>query len=271
MITKAILRIRKGVPGVGSRIARELDLYEVTCNHMPNGGIAPHGIVINYGRSQWPIWDRPDIRMLNPPSAVGVACDKLETLKHLQAFRVASVDWTTSKEQAEIWLRNGYSVVIRHTLTGKQGQGVQLFTPADWGESELPLAPLYTIHYNKTHEFRVHVAGGKCIDYVQKKRMGRKKLDKYGLQQPDELLRNHKRGWVFAHNDLIESALIRQLGVAAVEVCDLDFGAADILAKVSPDGEVLDAVVCEVNSAPNMSSQITFNAYCNYFTYVLNQ
>ena len=81
--------------------------------------------------------------------------------------------------------------------------------------------------------------------------MGREKLQALGLDEPDSNIRSHDRGWVFSRYDVLDFPEIRQLGIDAVWAVGLDFGAVDILAIVD-DGVLVDAVVCEVNSAMGM-------------------
>lgn len=259
-----VLRARKGVPGVGRKLSRYFNAYEVTCKYKPKVRIPDGAVILNYGRSEWPIWAEEAIArgctFLNTPDAVERSVNKITTLELLSTNGVDCLDFAT-KDIATVrtWLDCGESVIIRDTVTGKQGKGVTMLHP-HVDDPVIPDAPLYTKHYDKTHEFRVHIFNGKVIDYVQKKRMGSKKLAERGIEKADELLRNHKRGWVFAHKDIIIDNKIKKLALDTAKVLGLDYCGIDILAKVE-DGKVLDAVVCESNSAPGMSSQITFNAY----------
>ena len=260
-----VLRVRKGVPGIGRKLANFFNAYEVTCNYKPTVKVPDGAIILNYGRSEWPIWAEDAIArgctFLNVPDAVANSVDKLKTLELLSTNNTPCLETTSSFEEAHSWLEEQQDVIVRHILNGKQGKGVELVKHTSSIEA-LPHAPLYTKFYDKTHEFRVHVFNGKVIDYVQKKRMGSKKLEERGLEQVDELARNHKRGWVFAHKDIIMDDTIKQLGIDTAKVLGLDYAGVDILAKVE-DGVVLDAVVCESNSAPGMSSPTTFKAYTN--------
>lgn len=254
-----IYRIRKNVPGVGRKLARALNLKELT-SKKPMEKIPEGSAVINYGRSVVPEWERDDIETINHPDFVSLAVDKIKTLEKLWKCDVPTLQFTTEKITARSWLDNGSKIVARLTSKGKKGKGVVLVNPGD----ELPDAPLYTLHYNKDVEFRVHVVFGRVIDYVQKKKMGKAKLAALGIEQANMDVRNHGKGWVFAHNNVIKSELVEQIALDAVEALGLDFAGVDVLAKVE-HGEVYDAVVCEVNSAPGMSSTTTFNAYVNAF------
>jgi len=170
---------------------------------------------------------------------------------------VPTLTFTEQKEVAQSWLNDGITVVSRRLTKSKMGKGISIITP----DMDLPQVLLYTQYYEKTHEFRVHVFDGKIIDYVQKKKMGKAKRESLELDKVNMEVRNHKKGWVFARKDIHASKKINDLGLAAVKAVGLDFGAVDILAKFNRSGELLSALVCEVNSAPGMSDVNTFNAY----------
>jgi len=261
-----VLRARKGVPGVGRKLSKHFNANEVTALHKPQLKVPSGAKIINYGRSVEPIWLEEALergcRVINTAGAVQLCVDKLKTLRKLWIHGVPALSFCDNRESAQHWLDNGQAVIVRHTTKGKQGKGVELVEPG----ANLPNAPLYTKFYDKTNEFRVHIADGKVIDYVQKKKMGRKKLDKLGIQDVDSLLRNHKKGWVFAHNDLLEEGqeAIKAMSLAGAAALGIDFCGVDVLARY--DGNTfIDAVVCEINSAPGMSSPTTFNAYCKAF------
>ena len=134
----------------------------------------------------------------------------------------------------------------------------------------IPDASLYTRNFPKTHEYRIHVAGGQVIDMVEKKARD-------GVES-DRTIRNHAGGWVFAHDDLTaEMDDLCHLAVCATNALGLDFAGVDILAKLGPvpalasltPRPVVDAVVCELNSAPAWECTSTIAAYEEYFRNVL--
>jgi len=262
-----VLRNRKGVPGIGRKLARYFNAYEVTCGFRPKVKIPDNSVILNYGRSEWPIWAEDVISrgctFLNIPGAVENSVNKLKTLELLSTNEIPCLEFTEDENVVWGWLEGGEDAIARITLTGRQGNGIELIKVEEH-RNEVPFckAPLYTKFYDKTHEFRVHIFQGKVIDYVQKKRMGKKKLDERGLEEANELVRNHKRGWVFAHNDIIINKQVKKLAVSTARILGLDYAGIDILAKVE-DEKVIDAVVCESNSAPGMSSPTTFKAYVN--------
>ena len=279
-----ILRARKGVPGVGRKLARAFDANEVTCGFRPKIKVPDGALILNYGRSQWPVW-YPEaaargVVILNTPPSVGTCVNKLSTLQLLSIKGVKCLEFTEDYQEAYSWCINAphpasIAGVARTTLTGKHGNGIEPFYHATEYSIEggvFPEAPMYSKFYDKTHEFRAHVVAGKVIDLVQKKRLGSKKREERGIEV-DDLVRNHKRGWVFAHNDLICDTgggrdTIESLAKEACHALGIDFAGVDILAKYDEEGHFVDAVVCEVNSAPGMSSPTTFKAYVKAFSQI---
>lgn len=275
-----VLRVRKGVPGIGRKLANHFNANEVTCGFRPKFKVPDGAVVMNYGRSDYPVWFEDarerGVTMLNNPNAVKNSVDKVNALTIFKANGVPCLEFSTNAKEVHGKLSTKYRIewVARETATGKQGKGiVPIYGGQEYGpEGEaFPMAPLYTKFYDKTHEFRVHVFRGKVIDYVQKKRMGKQKLSSLGINEPDMLIRNHKRGWVFAHNDIIRDKFIEQIAVQAANCLGLDYAGIDILAKIDENGKVLDAVVCESNSAPGMSSKTTFTAYTKAIQKFINE
>lgn len=268
-----ILRIRKGVPGVGRRLARwfrerGIESQEVVCGLQPTIPIEEGDYVVNYGRSQWPVWADyvPMDHWFNKPDNVANCVNKIQTLEILTAAGVPCLSWTTLKEHASLWSTGGSRVFARKQVTGSKGKGI-IIVKAGTSIEDYPDAPLYTCEYpnNPEHklEFRVHVMQGQVIDYVQKKRMSTEKLEANGYL-PNEDVRNHANGWVFAHKNLVQSDLVRTIAVRAADALGVDFAGVDVIADYR-DGCVVGAKVCEVNSAPNISAPTTIAAYMDGF------
>ncbi len=240
-------------------------------------------LVINWGCSYMPNYH--PARILNNGNAVSTACCKARTFRQLSVGNVPTVDWTVDRSKAFEWIRQGYTVAVRHTTTGSGGKGIEIYTPSrsaseappaagnsqatpthtgwfSWlvGPSTaqqtpiyLPLAPLYTKFIKKEAEFRVHAAGGKAIHTQMK-------LRKEGIQ-PQEIW-NHDNGYVFTSQleGRIDPSIlhsVREVGVRAIQALDLDFGAAD-LAYSSAGVQVL-----EVNTAPGIEEP-TLSQYVKY-------
>lgn len=251
-------------PGVGKKLALHFDpegggLRNTITSQKPTKALTKNDVVLNYGNSRDAAW-QPDFlkrggKIINLPENVRNSVDKRRTLGILHEANVPCLEFTEDKNRAMDWLNKGEKVIVRHTVTGKQGAGVELIEPG----KALPDAPLYTKFYDKDVEFRVHVLNGKVIDYVQKKKLGKKKQEERGIKV-DMITRNHKRGWVFCHNDIIEDDKVKAIAVDATKAIGLDLCAVDILAKVKGN-RVVSAIVCECNSSPGMSSSTTFKRY----------
>ena len=193
--------------------------------------------IINWGNSQVPQWMKRwnNQVILNHPTAVALATNKLLTFEKFKVASVKHPEWTTDRLEAEHWLQDT-PVVIRKTLTGRGGQGIEL---ALVGEPLPILAPLYTKYFKKRDEFRVHVFNGKVIDFVQKKRTS---------PDANNQIRNHGNGWVFAREDVVLPPCIAEESIKAVAALNLTFGAVDVGYNVKYD----EPCVFEVNSAPGI-------------------
>ena len=264
-----IYRVRKDSPGVGLRLSNALGAGRLT-SLKPKQLIKPQSLILNYGRSQDAAWQVQAVvdgcTILNKPAAVANAVDKRTTLRLLQSHGIPCVTPFTNRDDAIAFVETlkKKRLIVRHTSSGKKGNGLELWEPE---QGDIPDAPLYTEYYPKTHEFRVHVFNGEVIDFVQKKKMGSEKLAKLGITSVNKLVRNHKRGWVFARNNLVigqeDINTITEACKEAIKALGMDFGAVDVLAIVNNDDprRLHSFKICEVNSAPGMSDKNTFNAY----------
>ncbi len=79
---------------------------------LPNGNYVPKRkhIIVNWGSSATPKWwgyiASRNVEVLNPPSAVQTAKNKLTTLQRLRAANVSVPDFTTSKHDAIDWIED---------------------------------------------------------------------------------------------------------------------------------------------------------------------
>jgi hypothetical protein len=228
--------------------------------------------IINWGSSE----RKFEGEYVNPPEAVAVASDKLQTAQILGNFGIAQAEYTTDKEIAESWLSEGYTVVERHLLRANSGRGIRLVDPdvpaghgdqreqgADGGAGDGPEAdgrgaqprgnaergrrlknaPLYTKYFKKADEFRVHVWGDRVLDVQQKRK--RQEVDN---EEMDYQVRNAAGGWVFCRNEVDTPDCVIEAAVRAVSALGLDFGAVDVGYNRHQD----KACVFEVNTAPGL-------------------
>lgn len=252
---------------IGSESATELSELLDILRVKPEGTYVPKigHKVINWGNGRVPLWsDRAaqrGVTILNKPSAVNVASNKLAAFQALQAAGIAIPKFTTDQATAQTWLRTGHTVVERHELRGNSGEGIRIVNMDDEEmPSDLQRAPLYTRFIPKTAEFRVHIFRGEVIDYIEKKKMTTERrpanFNKY--------VSSINCGWVFSRTDVRDMPEVRTLAIKAVLALGLDFGAVDI---VFADGL---PYVLEVNTAPGLSGT-TLVKYANAFRRFMGQ
>lgn len=173
----------------------------------------------------------------------GSAIDKVTQFRKFKERGVASVPFTEDIEDAQEWLNNGQTVVVRHMLSSHSGRGIEIIEPG----MELSEARLYTMYKKKKAEYRVHVCYGDTL--IQRK------LKKSGWDDfRDTRIRNLGNGYIFAFNCLISDShreRLSTLGVEAVRALQLDMGAADVIYNERED----TFYVLEVNTAPGLSSR----------------
>lgn len=198
-------------------------------------------IVVNWGSTKCPYL------CLNSPGAVETAANKLDTFFSLHEDGVSVPEWTQSHQIASIWLKEGHTVVCRHTLVGSSGQGIELVSDP---LCELPSAPLYTKYTKKKDEYRVHVFDGRVID-IQRKMRKKDTPD----EQVDWKIRNLAGGFIFGREGVDPSDEVLRHSLKAVKSLGLTFGAVDI-----GDHPEFGAKVYEVNTAPGLQGS-TVNAY----------
>lgn len=191
--------------------------------------------VINWGNSQVNLRGHR-IKVLNKPEAIAIASNKLSTFRTLQMYGVPTVEWTTDRVKASDWLDENTIVYARHKLSSSSGDGIEIVK----FEDNIPYAPLYTKGFNKSHEYRVHIANGRVIDFTKKKHRS-------GVET-NPLIKNMANGWVFCRDGVALPGAVRAASLAAVQAIGLDFGAVDILYREREDV----ARILEINTAPGL-------------------
>lgn len=199
-------------------------------------------LILNWGNSTEPNW--LSLNWINYPSCVAVASNKLATFEALQGI-VSTPDWATDHQQAVQWALEGHTIVVRHTLTGHSGQGIQLCQ----SNEEIPLAPLYVKYKKKAKEFRVHVFNDETID-IQEKRKDKDNLD------PNYKIRSHANGWIFCRENIVEPEDLRATTITTIKELGLTFGAVDVIFNQKEN----KCYILEVNTAPGLEG-ITLEKY----------
>lgn len=215
--------------------------------------------VINLGVSAEPTRFRQRrITMSNSSAGVANCCNKIATFNALLASGVPHLAYTLRNEEAARWCVEDGKVVVRHTVTGHSGAGLEIVR-----QQPVPRAPLYTRYFRKQAEYRVHVAFGKVILVQQKK-----KCNGFAdLEAPNkELVRTHGNGWVFSINDLASTERgydeeLKALAIDAANAVGCNHCAVDVL--VNHDTHQM--AVCEINSCPALEADSALEAYTNAF------
>lgn len=211
---------------------------------------SPNKTVINWGSTSCPY------ECMNTPAEVKDASDKLVAFLAMDDADVSVPDFTNSSETASDWLREGHTVVVRHSLTGSSGHGIELISDPS---VEMPEAPLYTKYVKKTDEYRVHVFNGKVIDVQKKMRKNDVPAEEVNWQ-----IRNLAGGFIFGREGIDTPAACTEEAIKAVHSLGLLFGAVDV-GYHSEFG----AKVYEVNTAPGLEGS-TVTSYANAFKEYLN-
>jgi glutathione synthase/RimK-type ligase-like ATP-grasp enzyme len=204
-------------------------------------------LVINWGCSA--IDREVGGKILNNPVNVAGAANKLLTFQMFAANDVPTVEWTTDRDQAILWMGEGHSVVVREKLTGHSGEGIVIVKDND----AVPNAPLYTKYTKKKDEYRIHVFGGEVIFQQRKARKKEVPDDQVNWQ-----VRNLAGGFIFANDQIDAPECVKEASKSAVQALGLDFGAVDVGFREGA------CVVYEVNTACGLQGK-NLEAYVKAF------
>ncbi len=173
-------------------------------------------------------------------AVVKVATDKLKFFKRMNSADIEAIPmWTTHKEVAMQWCRDGHVAVCREMLNASGGRGITVASTPE----EVTQAPLYTQYIKKQAEYRVHVFNGEVID-VQKKMRKANVPD----AEVNWKIRNHDNGFIFGRDGIDIPDDLCDLAKRCVDVLSLDFGAVDLIWNQHENKSYL----LEVNTAPGL-------------------
>ena len=223
-------------------------LSDVRCKRVyENGNYYQYNnhLVINWGNPRMPAWDLNPNLIINNPTAVSTAQNKLLSLEKMNS-KVRIPKFTQSIEDAMNWISNGRIVVARDLLRGCGGRGVSLV----YHEDDLHTCPLYTRYVKKGVEYRVHVFAS-TIMFIQQKKL------RQGSSENNFQIRNYDNGWIFCNKNINVPTDVIEQSLLAVDTLDLDFGAVD----VGWNERYQKAFVYEVNTAPALEGT-TLDLYC---------
>ncbi len=191
---------------------------------------------------------------VNMPHQVHMATNKLKTQRAFEG-KDFCIPFTTSRVEAENWIKQGSTVVCRQKLAGHSGEGIVIAESLE----ELVQAPMYTLYVKKTQEYRIHVFNGEIIDVQRKARKG---------DVPDEevnwKVRNLDGGFIFARNGVVAPAEVLRASVDAIDALGLNNGAVDV-GYHKKEG----TFVYEVNTACGLAGS-TLHTYAKAYAKLLN-
>lgn len=252
--------------GLVRRLARALGIrvVDATTAPRPNQQVS----LICWGNSTQPDWGTRFVPtwLGNTPNHVSLASHKTNTLRSLTRADVPTLEYTTNRQTAIEWLRNGTSVYARTVLQGHSAEGLVYIDHRDGTDQEIPHAPLYTKDFGTPFkEYRVHVAFGRVIDVTQKRRLSQQELLARDAQVPGDRerlqVRTYGNGWIFARQDINDHQDIHDVAIRAAQALDgMPMAAVDIVAKWS-NGRPTNIAVMEINSAPALRSDTLLDAY----------
>lgn len=134
---------------------------------------------------------------------------------------------------------NCKTLFARKLINSTNGRGIVEFKG---NEEAYPQAPLYTEYIPKKAEYRFHVFGNKVIDIQEKRK-------KIGFEdERDTRIRNVHNGYVYCRDGLNIPAGAGNLAVQAVQACNYQYGAVDIIYNEKRN----QCYVLEVNSRPGL-------------------
>lgn len=222
---------------------------------------ARRALIVNWGSAKI---EYPEGQhwIINSPKDVNSMSDKVkffERVDHNDDF----LDWTTDVATAQAWTTER-KVFVRHLTRGSGGRGIDVWTP-ERGEP-LPVAPLYTGHQPKTHEYRLHMARSLNGCDFEPILVQRKVWTKKDEAPKSWDVRSHDNGFIFQSYPVDKLAglppEVFAVGrrVMAKHFPEMHFAALDVLYH-QPTKR---AVVCEGNTAPGLEND-TVRIYSEYF------
>lgn len=261
-MSRVFVLAHKRTVGSGRVLANELGAACIVPTFPPKKGFKKGDILINWGVGTLPRYlsslQKNSITVINNFLPVNSAINKLKALDILSKKGVRCLNYTTNYSQCVPWMAGSGKVFARELLCSSQGKGIHVLD----SENPSPSTPckLYTRGFKKNREYRIHVVDGKVIHVAQKRSMSKQKLQERGIEKVNRDIRNSAGGYIYASNNKEEIADINRAASDSVKCLGLEFGAVDVLSRMS-NGSLKDYRVCEVNTAPSLSAPSTKEAY----------
>lgn len=239
----------------GSLLARSMGIPKLSGKRLEGLVPSKEHVVINWGNSDPPA-KVLECTVINDPTAVRKAVNKLNAFQAFSDFGVMAPAFTRDMRTARSWVSAGHKVVARHNLAGSGGDGIQILSSVEDFPCE---APLYVLYIPKKSEWRFHIFHDEVFDFQRKMRRRDIPDDKVNWQ-----IRNHANGFIFGRDqgdDPVAWGQLKQVAQRAVKALGLDFGAVDIIYNEKQKR----AYALEVNTAPGLEGA-TVDSYCQVFS-----
>lgn len=254
---------------------------------------APKSLLVNWGCTA-PIGDRVRAKVLNKPSKIKNATDKIKTFK-LLADQGISHPWFVLKSEHDFIeqlankafaTQGKITLFFRTTATGFGGEGINVlenirektedflgmvdpgydeylayFTHLKHSANEWSSIIRNTVfvseYFKARDEYRIHVICG-GVAFSQRKSL---RTDDDRPETPNFQVRNHANGFIFQQNDVEVPEIVKAASVKAVAALGLDFGAVDIKYNAARG----TYSILEVNTAPAIQNS-TLARYTEVFS-----
>lgn len=217
-------------------------------------------LLINLGSSELRVPQRDGVTIVNHPSAVALAANKVLFFRALKGHdNIQTVPATEDRAEAQEWLEEGSTVYCRTLTRSHSGNGIHVSVGDD---KPLVPAPLYTKGITGgRREIRLHVFNGKVTLIQQKRRRdGWQENENY----KDEI-RNHGSDWVYSHlNVTPPPEQAEQMAIDTVMALGLDFASVDMITRRG------ECYVLEVNTCSGLEGN-TLELYANKFREVIRE
>lgn len=217
-------------------------------------------LIINWGASEI-AYTEGQHWIINSPKDVGDMSDKIKFFERTKNDANVLL-WTRDRDVALGWGEAGHKVFARALTRGSGGRGIHVWTGGS--EVPLPMAPLFTKHQPKTHEYRLHMVRSLTGSDFEPQLIQRKVWKNVGEQPKTWDVRSHDNGFIFQsypdHTKVPESVVAAARSIMAKYFAEMHFAALDVLYHKPTD----KAVICEGNTAPGLENN-TVDIYAAYF------
>lgn len=180
----------------------------------------PGDFIVNWGASYPPEWQylmHKSNVFLNHWTAVANSVSKTRSFENFKAEGVPHPKFTTERNKALEWSKDGKVVCVRQLESSYDGKGLILAKKPD----QIEWAPLYTQFVeDSVREYRAYIVKGKLIDLLYKYAPAGVKSD---------VIRTETNGWEYGRSSAMITPEITEVARLAIAANKMDFGGVDII------------------------------------------